>query len=256
MVVENPRTGVDVVFVREPRYDPDVFVLNNDNDDSLYSIQPVQVPEGADPSWTPTVQVYLEGPSDALSSRHLPPQLDLDDWPIAFITFANKFVVNISDTYIDAEIHTLTPAAFPIAAGDFDADGDADAADYAVWRSTFGSTEWLDADANGNAQIDAADYVVWRSNLSGGSGGEVQTSVPEPASALLFIFAATLGGYLFAPMGVTSVTHFSVSRMPPRMSSAPGPAGIVSCSPACSLAVRSASPVSGSYAVNSRCCRA
>lgn len=51
--------------------------------------------------------------------------------------------------------------------------------DYQVWSSTFGSTDDLRADGNGNGTIDAADYSVWReylgavsawSSLSGGIG--------------------------------------------------------------------------------------
>ena len=52
-------------------------------------------------------------------------------------------------------------------AGDFDGDGEVDAADYSKWKSDFG--KWVakggGADGNGNGIVDAADYTVWRNNF-------------------------------------------------------------------------------------------
>jgi hypothetical protein len=74
--------------------------------------------------------------------------------------------------------------------GDYDVDGDVDAADHSAWRSAFGSsvTPGHGADGNRNGIVDAADYVLWRENLgttlfaSSGAGAVV---VPEPVSILL-----------------------------------------------------------------------
>ena len=50
-------------------------------------------------------------------------------------------------------------------AGDYNGDGLVDAADYALWNSTFGASgAGLDADGNGDGVIDAADYTIWRDN--------------------------------------------------------------------------------------------
>jgi hypothetical protein len=75
--------------------------------------------------------------------------------------------------------------------GDFNGDGSVDAADYGVWRGTFGSESELAADANDNLVVDAADYVVWRKYATGPGGGSTQYSVlqvPEPTGAVLVLF--------------------------------------------------------------------
>ena len=56
-------------------------------------------------------------------------------------------------------------------AGDYNHDDRVDAADYVVWRKTFGSTTALAADGSGNQQIDQADFDVWRRNFGTPSRG-------------------------------------------------------------------------------------
>ena len=72
-------------------------------------------------------------------------------------------------------------------AGDYTHNGIVDAADYVVWRKTFGQSGTdLAADGNNSGTIDSGDYDVWRANYgdtSGGSGASAQ--VPEPGTATL-----------------------------------------------------------------------
>jgi hypothetical protein len=86
-------------------------------------------------------------------------------------------------------------AAEPPSPGDFNHDGHVDSADYDVWRSTFGSTSQLAADANRNAVVDAADYVVWRraASVAGSSNSARLVSVPEPPLYSLAVLAFCVG---------------------------------------------------------------
>ena len=80
--------------------------------------------------------------------------------------------------------------------GDYNADGVVDAADYTVWRDTFGSMSDLAADGDGSGTVDAADYDIWRQNFGAGAGGFVNNAeaVPEPTTATLIAAALVLIG--------------------------------------------------------------
>ena len=70
--------------------------------------------------------------------------------------------------------------------GDFDGNNRVDAADYQVWKNTFGSMLQLAADANGNGIVDAADYTIWRNYLGAPNhAAAFALRVPEPSSAWL-----------------------------------------------------------------------
>lgn len=77
--------------------------------------------------------------------------------------------------------------------GDFNNDGQVDAADYTVWRNHLGGSEAvLSGNGSGNGIVDVADYDIWKNHfgttsLSGSLGA---TPVPEPSTGLLVICAA------------------------------------------------------------------
>lgn len=83
-------------------------------------------------------------------------------------------------------------AASPYPPGDFNHDSKVDDADYAIWKSDFGSTIAPAADANHNGIVDAADYTIWRNHLGSSSGASaaVATAVPEPTALGLTLCAS------------------------------------------------------------------
>jgi hypothetical protein len=80
--------------------------------------------------------------------------------------------------YSDLYLNILRSAT--AMAGDFNFDGVVNAADYVVWRKTDGST---------------VSYNKWRTNFGRTvAGGSISnTTVPEPAAALLLVLAAAFG---------------------------------------------------------------
>jgi T5SS/PEP-CTERM-associated repeat protein len=84
--------------------------------------------------------------------------------------------------------------------GDYNGDGIVNAADYVVWRNTFGQTgPGLAADGNNSGTIDADDYTVWRSHFGqtagagsvlGATGSASASAVPEPNAVLLALVGA------------------------------------------------------------------
>jgi hypothetical protein len=89
-----------------------------------------------------------------------------------------------------------------VAAADFNKDGVANTADYAVWRDMSGRTgTGLAADANGDQMVNTADLTILRSNfgntrgnIAAGSGGVA--TVPEPRTLALAIVSLALAGWL------------------------------------------------------------
>jgi hypothetical protein len=82
---------------------------------------------------------------------------------------------------------SVTQIYLPSLPGDYNFDGKVDAADYVVWRTTYGANVsfFTGADGNGSGTIDNADYGVWRTNFGrpsgSGSGASEAAPVPEPS---------------------------------------------------------------------------
>jgi hypothetical protein len=73
--------------------------------------------------------------------------------------------------------------------GDFDEDGDVDAADLSTWQNGFGATSFVEhrsGDANADAVVDGADFLVWQRQM-GSSPASI--GVPEPNALLLMTYA-------------------------------------------------------------------
>jgi fermentation-respiration switch protein FrsA (DUF1100 family) len=71
-------------------------------------------------------------------------------------------------------------------------DGAVDAADFVVWRDSFGQTGTvLRAYGNGNNQIDAADFDFWRAHFGQAAGSNASSVFPPSAFTLGFRRAGT-----------------------------------------------------------------
>jgi hypothetical protein len=79
--------------------------------------------------------------------------------------------------------------------GDFNGDSNVDAADFSLWKSTYGSKVDLRADANLDFVVDTADYTIWRNQFDTlVAGGAASATVPEPGTLLLIGAACFVGG--------------------------------------------------------------
>ncbi|MCA9187966.1 MAG: dockerin type I repeat-containing protein [Planctomycetales bacterium] len=101
-------------------------------------------------------------------------------YSLAVETYATGSVVESSMATIAGMLRIVQDTL----SGDYNGNGTVDAADYTVWKDSFGSTGELAADGNGNGEIDAADYTIWKDNF--GAGATI-ASVPEPTSLFLTV---------------------------------------------------------------------
>jgi hypothetical protein len=102
--------------------------------------------------------------------------------------------IHPAGTHVAGLLNVLNPV------GDYNHNHVVDAADYVVWRKTFGQNgAALAADGSGNGTIDNGDFDLWRSHFGqtlgsgAAAGSSSNTTVPEPASALLLILGAIAG---------------------------------------------------------------
>jgi hypothetical protein len=120
-------------------------------------------------------RTFSSVPTDGVMSRIFP---------------SNTLAVNSPTNFAGASGSVNLAAPSPT--GDYNDNGQVDAADYVVWRDTLGQAVSMGtgADGSGNGTVDVADYTFWRArfgNIVPGAGGVV--SAPEPGTALLLLAA-------------------------------------------------------------------
>jgi hypothetical protein len=110
------------------------------------------------------------------------------------------FPFSVSGTLLDVVIELTSTANYePLAvdflriesntnqlAGDYNRDGQVDAADYTVWADNLGSQIMLPGDTTAGS-VDLVDYEVWKANFGSSSAGE-GIAVTEPASLVLGVW--------------------------------------------------------------------
>jgi hypothetical protein len=91
------------------------------------------------------------------------------------------------------EVSTINPGArlIPSVLGDYNQDGDVDAADYVVWRDALEIGGPGRPDGNHDGQIDAGDYDVWRTAFGNSLSPSATAAqpAPEPTTGLMVIIA-------------------------------------------------------------------
>jgi sugar lactone lactonase YvrE len=92
----------------------------------------------------------------------------------------------------DSFVTLLTPAVM----GDYNADGQVNSSDYALWRASHGLSGNLAADGSGDGVVDAADYVLWRNHAisvaATSADASAESVVPEPGSTTLILMSAAV----------------------------------------------------------------
>ena len=88
----------------------------------------------------------------------------------------------------------IEPAPVPKLAGDYNEDGVVDAADFTVWRDSFGGTSLMNETVTLGI-VDDADYDAWKANFGATASGELASpAVPEPSTwSLALVVLGCLG---------------------------------------------------------------
>jgi hypothetical protein len=117
-------------------------------------------------------------------------------WPFQGRDLPHTFQISVVVDNIrfcnDAIEVCLAPPEPEGALGDFNDDGEVDAADYVVWRKHEGTATDLPNDGTLTGNVGAAHYALWRENFGeAGSGAGGASGVPEPSALVLAFICGT-----------------------------------------------------------------
>jgi glycosidase len=136
--------------------------------------------------------VDASGTSDAVDVTDLYSHFGATDW---------LHDMNVDGIVNVADVMTMITSEFRTMPGDFDVDGDVDAADYVQFRQFVGTgTQYTQGDANLDGDVDDADLAMWRSNfgfvrqaLSAGSASAAgSNTIPEASTLTLLSLAMVI----------------------------------------------------------------
>ncbi|MEM6855423.1 MAG: N-acetylmuramoyl-L-alanine amidase, partial [Planctomycetota bacterium] len=94
---------------------------------------------------------------------------------------------------MDSTLAAVKKRLTPILLGDYNGNGEVDAADYTLWADTFGDTvaPYAGGDGNGDGYVGVADYTVWADNF-GNTAALSSGAFPVPEPSMLALLG--LGG--------------------------------------------------------------
>jgi uncharacterized protein YjbI with pentapeptide repeats len=122
--------------------------------------------------------------------------IDLFDWtgvtPTGAFTISSPYTWDLTNLYTTGEVTLLAAASL---SGDYNDDGTVDAADYTVWRDSFGGNALINRGVGIIGPVGTADYEVWKANFgqSFGTGSDTTPAIPEPAAMILVLAALVCG---------------------------------------------------------------
>jgi len=98
--------------------------------------------------------------------------------------------------FIAANMVAANLVDVPVVPGDYNGDGQVDAADYTVWRDHMGSEVETEVDGDKSGVVDQGDYALWQGNFGnhGGAGAQAvgNNAVPEPSTGLLAVLCSAI----------------------------------------------------------------
>jgi hypothetical protein len=118
---------------------------------------------------------------------------DVMDWGTRSGTFANVSLPALTPRLMWNASRLYDTGALSVRlAGDYNEDNSVDAADYVVWRKTFGQTgAGLPADGDGSGMIDAADLDAWKQNFSLSTAARARTETVGSNEAIYGVVTNT-----------------------------------------------------------------
>lgn len=111
------------------------------------------------------------------------------------IPAAGSYFARITGGDDTIQLYELELTALAPSPADFDLDGDVDGGDLAVWETGFAMSAVAtraNGDATGDGQVRGADFLTWQREFGANVlSHPAQTAVPEPASSVLGVLAAS-----------------------------------------------------------------
>ena len=123
--------------------------------------------------------------------------------------------------WVTTQLYT-TGVITVILKGDFNYDGVVDAADYILWRHSYGHlvAPYTNGDGDGNGFVSPEDYQIWQANFghSVGTGLGSSATVPEPAASVLVLIGMAIVVSTFGSrLNRAGSKQFPTSRLTPTL---------------------------------------